>query len=84
MFLLAQPSLQNTGSAWNRTNWAKPWGKESNTVAEDFFRQENNAANGKVEKLVGNVTGKTPGIKQPQPPVSFKIIWQFVLHLVIL
>lgn len=66
-------STQNTGSAWNRTNWAKPWGKESNTIAEDFFRQENNATNGKGEKLVGNVTGKTPGIKQPQPPVGVQL-----------
>jgi len=75
-------SIQSTGSAWNRTDWTKPWGKESNTVAEDLYRQENNATNGKREKdsgsfeaqkLGGNVTGKNPGINQSQPPVGVQL-----------
>ena len=43
-------STQNMGSSWNRMDWTKSWGKESNTVAEDPSRQENNATSGKGEK----------------------------------
>ena len=86
-------STQNMGSTWNRMDWTKPWGKESNTVAEDPSREENNATSGKGEKdsgsfepqkLAGNVTVKSPGINQSEPPVSFKTLWHFVLHLVFL
>lgn len=75
-------STQNMGSAWNRTDWTKPWGKESNTVAEDPSRQENNGTSGKGEKdsgnfepqkLAGNVTVNSPGINQSQPPVGIQL-----------
>ncbi|KAH9326852.1 hypothetical protein KI387_007030 [Taxus chinensis] len=74
---------QNTGSAWNKTDWTKSLGKGSTITSENVSRREVSSPRSKEEKdsskveaqsPAGNCVSNNPGIKQLQSPVGFELL----------